>query len=91
MCIELRVESWNAKKKLKIIRFRHSEKLVQALYRLRDKYAETYAVLKDEKNFFALLSFFETNVNRLKESDSKESEAGSKKMAGIFRTYQDCF
>lgn len=58
-------------KKLKVSRFRHSGKLVQALYRLRDKYAETYVVLKDEKNFFALLSFFETNVDKLQVSDSE--------------------
>lgn len=58
-------------KKLKVSRFRHSEKLVQALYKLRDKYAETYVVLKDEKNFFTLLSFFETNVDKLQVSDSE--------------------
>lgn len=63
--------SYSISPKLKVSRVRHSEKLVQALFKLRDKYAETYVVLKDEKNFFALLSFFETHIDKLEVSDSE--------------------
>lgn len=55
---------------LRVSRFRHSKKLVQELYRLRDKYAETHAIVRGKQNFFNLLSFFETYIDRLEKSDS---------------------
>lgn len=56
--------------KIRIGRIRHSKELVQTLYTLRDKYATIYPEIRDENNFFSLLSFFEGRIGKLDHLDA---------------------
>jgi hypothetical protein len=57
--------------KLKISRFRYSEKTKDELYALRDKYAPIYLGLANEKSFFGLLSLFEKKVIKMEPHESE--------------------
>jgi hypothetical protein len=74
-------KSWGysvSKNKVRLSRFRHSPKLREKLYKLKDKYAPIYPQIAEEKNFFTLLVFFEKHLNDLAKKDVKELENARK-------------
>jgi hypothetical protein len=50
-------------------KFRSDELFNSTIYNIRDQYSEVFPDIKDENNYFKLLRFFETNIEKLDPSD----------------------
>jgi len=55
--------------RIRLSRFRHSPKLLEIFYGLREKYSILYPEIYDEKNFFSLMVFFESHLDILDDDD----------------------
>lgn len=73
-----------SRNKIRLSRFRHSQRLGDKIEALKDKYKSVFPQLDGEKNFFKLMEFFEKNINQLEEKDIVKVKDVKKMWGGSF-------
>jgi len=73
-----------SKKIIRLMRFRHDEKLFHELLALREKYAQQHKEIAKEENFFELLFWFEKQKDVLDKDDVTRVERVRRRFGGDF-------